>query len=151
MTSLISLFSHIFHSFLRSIIHQLNKYFSKSFFAFFRRSVLMLIYSFNQAFWLNWITLWTFLKTNPWFNVCLKFVMCITCSVLSCKLATNFKLIHFFDFHSFWYEFYVIFQGIEHQLHENILHHFLHYSFYEIFIKLRSIFYPLKIIYWKLL
>ena len=38
------------------------------------------------------------------------------------------------------YEVYVIFQNIEHQLQENILYHFLHYSFYEIFIKLRSIF-----------
>ena len=44
------------------------------------------------------------------------------------------------------YEVHVIFQDIEHQLQENILHHFLHYSFYEIFIKLRIISYPLKII-----
>ena len=40
-----------------------------------------------------------------------------------------------------------IFQDIEHQLQENILHQFLHYSFFEIFTKLKSIFYPFKIIY----
>ena len=46
------------------------------------------------------------------------------------------------------YEFHAIFQDIEHQLQENILHHFLHYSFFnETFIKLRGIFYPLEVIY----
>ena len=49
------------------------------------------------------------------------------------------------------YGVHLIFQDIEHQIPKNILHHFIYYSFYENFIKLRSIFYPLKIIYWKLL
>ena len=49
------------------------------------------------------------------------------------------------------HEVHVILEDIEHQLQENILHHFLHYSFYEIFIKLRNIFNPLKTIYGKLL
>ena len=39
------------------------------------------------------------------------------------------------------------FEDIENQLPGNILHHFLHYSFlYEILIKLRNIFDPLKVI-----
>ena len=33
-----------------------------------------------------------------------------------------------FNFHSFWYV-HVIFQNIKRPLQENILHHFLHYSF----------------------
>ena len=50
------------------------------------------------------------------------------------------------------YEVHVIFQDIEHQLQGNILQNFrLIFVFYEIFIKLRIIFDPLKIIYWKLL
>ena len=49
------------------------------------------------------------------------------------------------------YEVHVIFQDIEHQLEKNILHHFPRYTFfYEIFIKLKSIFDPLQVIYWKL-
>ena len=49
-------------------------------------------------------------------------------------------------------EVYIFFLGIEHQHQENIPYHFLHYSFfYEIFITVRSFFYPFKIIYWKLL
>ena len=71
-------------------------------------------------------------------------------SVLSCKLVTSFKTFQF----SFFplkmvshYEVYVIFQGIEHQLQENILHHSLHYNSF----KLRSIFDLFKFIYQKLL
>ena len=33
------------------------------------------------------------------------------------------------------YEIHVTFQDIEYQLLKNILHHFRHYNFYEIFIK----------------
>ena len=47
------------------------------------------------------------------------------------------------------YEVYIIFQDIEHQLQENILLTFFIIVFCEISIKLRSIFYPIKIIYWK--
>ena len=49
------------------------------------------------------------------------------------------------------YEFRVIFQDIEHQLQENIFFTFLIITFYKIFIKLRSIFDSLEIIYRKLL
>ena len=79
----ISMFSHISHSFSKNcVIHQLKKTFLLS-------SVFISIYGFRQAFWLNLITLWTFFQTYLWFNVCFKFLMRITYSVLSCKLATN--------------------------------------------------------------
>ena len=42
------------------------------------------------------------------------------------------------------YEAQVIFQDIEHQLLQNILYYFFIIAFYEIFIKLRSIFDPFK-------
>ena len=59
--------------------------------------------------------------------------MCTTYSVLSCKLAISFRSFQF----SFFlvkilnhYEVHAIFQDNEHQLQENIIHHFLHYSFF---------------------
>ena len=92
MTSLISLFSPISHGYSRNCItHQLEKVFLKVIFCFFFRSVFISIYGFSQTFWLNFIILWTFFKTNPWFNAYCKFLMCITYSVLSCKLATSFS------------------------------------------------------------
>ena len=72
--------------------------------------------------------------------------MWITYSVLSCKLPTSFS-----GFSAFILSCKMVNEDIEHQLQENIVYNFLHYSFYELFIKLRSIFYPLEIIYWKLL
>ena len=62
----------------------------------------------------------------------LKFLMCMTCSVLSFKLAASFSTFSIFILsekivnHD---EVHVIFQVIDHHLRENILHHFLHYSF----------------------
>ena len=47
---------------------------------------------------------------------------------------------------------YAFFQNIEYHLREKILHYFLHYSFfYEVLIKFKNIFNPLKTIYWHLL
>ena len=54
------------------------------------RSVFISIYGFGQAFKLNLTPLWTFLKINSWFDAYFKFLMCITYSVLSCKLATSY-------------------------------------------------------------
>ena len=57
--------------------------------------------------------------------------MRITYSVLTCKVATSFSLFKplFFQVKMVnHYEVHVIFQDIERQLQENILHHFLHYS-----------------------
>ena len=69
-------------------------------------------------------------KTNPWFNASFKFVMCITYSVLSCELAFRFVQFSFFLVKMVtYYEVHVIFQDTEYQLQENILYHFLHYSF----------------------
>ena len=82
-----------FHSFSENgIIHKLKKIF----FASFLRLVFISIYGFSQAFWLNLMTLWTFFKTNPWFNAYFKFLMCITYSVLLCKFATGFSTFSIF-------------------------------------------------------
>ena len=110
----------------------LKNYFSKLIFAFCLSLVFISIHGFNEAFWLNLITLWTFFKINPWFNSCFTFLMWMTYWVLSCKLVTSFSTFRF----SFSQvkmvnhcEIHVIFKDIEYHLRENILHHFLHYSF----------------------
>ena len=81
--------------------------------------------------------------------------MCITYSVLSCKLGTIFSTFSIVilsgNIPVNHYDVHVIFQDIQQQLQEKFRHHFLHYSYLSIYIKLRSIFYPLKIIYRKLL
>ena len=81
--------------------------------------------------------------------------MCITYSVLSCKLGTIFSTFSIFILSGKilvnHYGVHVILQDIEQQLQEKFRHHFLHCSYLSIYIKLRSIFYPLKIIYRKLL
>ena len=110
-----------------ALFMNLKKSFSKPSFCFFLRSVFISIYGFSQAFWLNVITLWTLVKSNPWLNACFKFLMCLTYSVLSCKLAQAFRVFQF----SFLvkmvnnYQVHVIFQYIEHHLQENILYSFL--------------------------
>ena len=58
-----SIFSHIFHTFSKtSIIDQVKKIDFNIAFVIFLRSVFILIYGFSQAFLLNLVTLWTFLK-----------------------------------------------------------------------------------------
>ena len=42
------------------------------------------------------MALCAFLKTNPWFNACFKFLIYTTYSVLSCKLAANFSTFSIF-------------------------------------------------------
>ena len=69
---------------------------SKLFVAFSLSLVFISIYYFSQAFWLNLITLWTFLKINPWFNPWFKFPMWIAYSHLSWKLVTSFSTIPIF-------------------------------------------------------
>ena len=82
-----------FHSFSENgIIHKLKKIF----FASFLRLVFISIYGFSQAFWLNLMTLWTFFKTNPWFNAYFKFLMWMTYSFLSLKLVTSVSTLLFF-------------------------------------------------------
>ena len=58
--------------------------------------------------------------------------MCITYSVLSCKLATSFSAFLIFILpgkNGNHYEVHVMFQDIENQFQDNIIDHFLHYSF----------------------
>ena len=97
----------------------------------------MSIYGFNQAFLLNLMSLFTLFNTNPRFNACFKFFICITYSILLCKLATTFstflililsgKKVKFFQvIHC---EVYGSFWDIEHQLQENIFYQFHHCSF----------------------
>ena len=132
----------------------LQKSFSKSCFAFFLKSVFISIYGFSQIFWLNLITLWTFFETNLWFNACSKFLMCIAYSVLSCKLATSFSTFQssFFQVKTvIHHDVHLMFQNIDYQIQKKSFTTFFFIVFYEIFIKLKSIFDPLKIIYWKLL
>ena len=69
----------------------------------------------------------TFFIGNPWFNACVNFLICITYSVLPCKLAKSFSTFSIFILsckkvsHS---EGYVNFWDIEHQLEKNIFHHY---------------------------
>ena len=44
------------------------------------------------------MTLWTFFKTDPWFNAWFKFLMCKTYSSLSCKFATSLLVIYYWHF-----------------------------------------------------
>ena len=55
-----------------------KKWYWKSYFAFLLNSVFISMCGFNQVSWLNLNILCTFFKTKPWFNVCVKFFMCIT-------------------------------------------------------------------------
>ena len=143
------MFSHIFRSFSKKwIIHQLKQIFFKIIIIFFLRSVFISIYGFSQGFWLFLITLGTFFKTDSLFNACFKFLMWIPYSVLSCKLATSLL-----DFSIFNLQVKMV-NHCERQ-HQtltkmSIIAFFIMIS-YEIFIKLRSVFHPLKIIYRKLL
>ena len=59
-------------------------------FEFFLSTVFISMYGFNQALWLNLVTLYTFFNTNPWFSASFKVLICITHSCLSFKLHTSF-------------------------------------------------------------
>ena len=65
----VSMFSHIFHGFVKNRnIHQLKNIFWKSCLAFFLSSLLISMYGFNQIFWINLMSSWIFFKTNLWFT-----------------------------------------------------------------------------------
>ena len=108
--------------------------------------------AFNE---LNLIVLCTFLKNNRWFNACFKYIICITYSVLSFKLTTCFWTFSIFIFSgkkgkSLWRSsiFFKILNINFKKLSFNTLFFIV---FYKIFIKSRSIFNLLKIIYQRLL
>ena len=93
----IPMFSHSFISFFKNcIIYQLKKVFFKVILWFFLRSAFISIYGFSQAFRLNLFPLWTFFKTNPWFNGCFKFLMWITFHFYHASLLQAFSTLKFF-------------------------------------------------------
>ena len=63
-----------------------KKFFLKSSFTSFLSFVLILMYGFNQVFWLNSTTLDNLFDTNPWLNTCLKFLMRLKYYFLSSSL-----------------------------------------------------------------
>ena len=100
------------------------------------------------------MALCAFLKTNPWFNACFKFLIYTTYSVLSCKLAASFSTFSIFILlrkkdknHC---EGYLNVLIIEHQLKKISFITFITIAFYEILIKVRNIFNPFKVIYIQL-
>ena len=116
----ISICSPILHCFSKKYIvyHHKKIFFQIIFYVFLFRSIIISTYGFSQAFWLNLITLWTYFKTNLWFNGCFRFLMCIANSVLPCKLATTFRIFQLTFFLVKMvnnYEVHVIFSDIEHQ------------------------------------
>ena len=83
-------FLHFLWFFANCIIHQLlKKIFFKTILSIFLSSVFISMYGSSRAFWLNLMVLCHFSNTNQWYNACFKLLMCITYSLLSCKLATN--------------------------------------------------------------
>ena len=67
-------------------------------FSFFLNLIVILIYGFGQTFRLNLVTWWTFFSTNSRFNAYVKFLIWITYSFLSCKLAASFSTFSIFIF-----------------------------------------------------
>ena len=94
----------------------LKKSFSKSFFFHYFSYVFIWSYNFSKAFWLNLITLCTFFNKNPWFGACFKFLICVTYSFLSCKLAKTFSNFILSGKNVNHCEGYVVFQDIENQV-----------------------------------
>ena len=85
-------------------------------------------------------------------DACFKFLMCMTYSFLSYKLAkslSNFQFSFFLEKTVNHCEDLVIFRDIQHQIQEHIFHFVFVIVSCKIFFKLRSIFNPLKTIYKK--
>ena len=107
--------------------------------------MFILIYGFSQAFWLNLTPLWTFFKNDPWFNDCFKFRISVTCSVLSFKLAFSVFSLSGINGKSLWssHNFSVYCTS------KKCLSWLSSILFYGIFIKVKSVFYPVKSIFSK--
>ena len=78
------------------------------------------------------MTLSSIFNTNPWFNACFKFLMCITYSVLSCKLAISFSTFTvsiLLGQRVYHYDAHAVLLDIQPQVQENILLYYLHFSF----------------------
>ena len=92
-----------------------------------------------------------FFNTESWLKTCFKFLMLITCSVLSCKLATSFSIFQLSLFQLKMVndcEVYVNFLGTEYQPQKKKKKKkkFLHYNFFKAFIKFRIILNKFKVI-----
>ena len=86
------------------------------------------------------MTLWTFSKTNPWFNVCFKFLMYIKYSSLSCKFVTSFSIFSIYILSgkrdkSFWSSCN-FFKILNISLKKISIINIIIVSFYEIFVAL---------------
>ena len=100
------------------------------------------------------MTLLTFCNTNPWFNACFKFLMCITYSCLLCKLATSFSTFPIFilsgkNGKSYWQ----LFHFRQYWINLKIFITILIVVFCEIFIKFGFIFnfwmyYHMQVFFW---
>ena len=139
------MFSHIFMVFLRTALFiNLKKYLKKFFFAFFLNSVFISIYGYSQAFWLNLMTLLTFVQSNLWFSACFRFLVFI----VSCKVTTTFSTFQF----SFLQakkanhcEGYVqIFKILKMNFKKILFITFFIITFYKAFIKFRNVFNTFK-------
>ena len=73
--------------------------------------------------------------------------MGIKYSLLSCKFATSFSTFSISNLSGKKGNSFLSLRNIEYQPEENILHHFLHYNFYEACIKFGKIFSSFKVIY----
>ena len=147
----ISMFYYIFHSFSKKcIMHQLGKIFFKVIFCIFFSSVFIPIYCFNQAFRLNLITLCFFFGTNSWFSACFKVLICTTYFFFLFKLHTSFSrfsilIISSKNGRSLWSLSNIQVLNVDFKEIPCITIFIVY--FYEVFIKLRCIFNPLKTIY----
>ena len=76
-------FFHIFLFFSSGKLHYLSTWedLFRNHFLIFRRYAFISMCGFNQAFWLNLMTLLTLVNTYLWFNACFKFVTCQTYSL----------------------------------------------------------------------
>ena len=112
-----------------SLFSNLKKWFFKMIFLrFFLSSVFISIYGFKQACWSNLMILCTF-------SILIHdsmFVLNFLNFLYSCRFPISFSNFSIFILSAKktnYCEGYVNCQNIEHQLRENILHHYHHYSF----------------------
>ena len=86
-------------------------------------------------------------SSNQWFNASFKFLICLTYSVLSCRLAPRFWLFQFLSFQAKRVnqcEDYVTFRDSEHQVNKIPFITFIVIVFYKVFMKFRNIVTHLK-------
>ena len=126
---------------------------------FFFSFVFISKHGFNQTSWLNLVTLRTFFEINPLLNGCLKFLMWITYSVSSYKLVTSFLgffpfsffLVKMVDHYENFSEYWIPTSRKPFRILNINCTTFFGIAFYETFIKLKTLFYSLEMIYWRLL